>query len=93
MTPDLVLLDEPDSGIDVASLEKIFEAIKMLKQRGTTVILITHSGTVLKQAEHAFLMCCGNIVVKGKIEKVDLYFEQKCIPCDHKNRPQEYGEI
>lgn len=93
MSPDLVLLDEPDSGIDVASLERIFQAIKLLKQRGSTVILITHSATVLKEAEHAFLMCCGNIVDKGKIEKIDSYFEQKCIPCDHKNRPEYHKEF
>lgn len=87
MKPKLVLLDEPDSGIDVASLEKIFEAIKILKENGTTVILITHSPTVLKQAEHAFLMCNGMIVDKGRVEKIMPFFESKCLPCDHKNRP------
>lgn len=87
MDPELVLLDEPDSGIDVAALEKIFEVIKTMKKRGSTILLITHSPTVLEQAEHAFLMCNGQIVDKGPVEKINEYFCEKCIPCDHKNEP------
>lgn len=30
--PKAVLMDEPDSGIDVEALERIFEAIRQLKQ-------------------------------------------------------------
>lgn len=89
MEPELVILDEPDSGIDVASLENIFEAIKFLKEKGTTVILITHSPSVLRQAEHAFLLCNGAILEKGSISKIGKYFENKCIPCDHKNIPDQ----
>ncbi len=88
MKPKVALLDEPDSGIDVESLEKIFNAVRMLKNGGTTVILITHSLAVLNQAEHAFLMCCGKLLDKGPVEKIRSYFEKKCIPCDHKNRPE-----
>lgn len=88
MKPRIALLDEPDSGIDVESLEKIFEAVKILKKEGTTVILITHSLEVLKQAEHAFLICCGRLLKKGTVDKINRYFGEKCIPCDHKNRPQ-----
>lgn len=88
MEPAFVMLDEPDSGIDVASLDKIFEAVKILKTKGTTVLLITHSLTVLKQAEHAFLMCCGKIIEKGVTEKIIPYFEGRCIPCDHQNKPE-----
>lgn len=92
MQPKLVLLDEPDSGIDVEALDRIFEAIKILKERGSTIILITHSLAVLNQAEHAFLICHGEMVDKGKVEKIRGYFENKCIPCQHKNEPEESGE-
>lgn len=87
MEPQVVLLDEPDSGIDIESIEKIFDIIKGLKENGTTVILITHSLSVLKQAEHAFLMCNGEIVDMGAALKICRYFEEKCIPCPHKNVP------
>ncbi|MBN1899324.1 MAG: ABC transporter ATP-binding protein [Spirochaetes bacterium] len=89
MEPELVLLDEPDSGIDIESLEKIFEIIQLLKKKKTTVILITHSLAVLKQADHAFLMCHGDIIDKGETKKIIPYFENKCIPCGHKNFPNQ----
>ncbi|MCX8124723.1 MAG: ABC transporter ATP-binding protein [Spirochaetes bacterium] len=92
MQPELVLLDEPDSGIDIEALERIFDAINLLKERGSTVITITHSMAVLKKAEHAFLMCHGSIIDKGSIDKISGYFENKCIPCEHKNIPV-LGEI
>ncbi len=87
MTPRLVILDEPDSGIDVESLRRIREAIDLLREAGSTVLLITHSMEVLGWAEHAFLMCCGQIVDKGGVDEVERYFGNRCIPCDHRNRP------
>jgi len=87
MQPSLVILDEPDSGIDVASLKNIFNAIKYLHETGSTVILITHSLEVLKQAEHAYLLCSGTILDEGKVSKIRKYFEGKCMPCAHKNIP------
>ncbi len=90
--PEVVILDEPDSGIDVASLQNIFDAMKYLKKNGATIILITHSLEVLKQAENAFLLCCGTVLREGNIEKIGQYFENKCIPCDHKNEPEQNGE-
>jgi len=87
MQPRLVMLDEPDSGIDVESLARIRDAIAALRGGGATVVLITHSAEVLDWAEHAFLMCCGHIVDKGNVEEISRYFKGRCIPCDHKNRP------
>ena len=87
MKPDLALLDEPDSGIDIESIHRIFDAVKVLKERGTTVLLITHSLAVLDQAEHAFLLCNGELWDKGRVEKVRRWFRDRCIPCDHKNEP------
>ncbi|MBD3233350.1 MAG: AAA family ATPase, partial [candidate division Zixibacteria bacterium] len=87
MKPVVALLDEPDSGIDVESLQRIFEAVDILKNNGTTVILITHSLAVLNRAEHAFLMCDGAIMDKGRMEKIRKYYDDNCIPCDHQNLP------
>ena len=87
MKPRFVMLDEPDSGIDVSSLKKIFDGIKILREYGATILLITHSLEVMKQAEYAFLICGGKLVDEGGIEEIQPYFERECLPCDHKNLP------
>jgi len=89
MKPELVILDELDSGIDMETIKNIFKAISYLKSGGSTIILITHSQAVLKQAEYAFLMCHGRILKEGKTPSISKYFSRKCLPCDHKNVPEE----
>ncbi len=87
MRPRVVLMDEPDSGIDVVALNRIFEALGRFRDTGTTVLLITHSPVVLKHADHAFLMCCGRLMEEGSAERISESFGDRCIPCDHQNRP------
>jgi len=87
MEPRVILMDEPDSGIDIEALQKIFEALRRLKDKGVTVIMITHSMSVLEQADHAFLICSGTLLDKGNVKKIGRYFADKCISCDHINRP------
>jgi Fe-S cluster assembly ATP-binding protein len=87
MEPRVVLMDEPDSGIDVEALRRIFDALADFKEHGATVIMITHSQEVLKHAEHAFLLCDGRIIDKGSVGRIDDYFGDKCVCCDHTNLP------
>jgi Fe-S cluster assembly ATP-binding protein len=89
MEPRVVLMDEPDSGIDVEALTRIFDALADFKERGATVIMITHSEEVLKHAEHAFLLCNGRIIRKGAMDGIDDFFVEKCVCCDHTNVPTE----
>jgi len=93
MEPRLVLMDEPDSGIDVEALSRIFDALADFKAMGTTVIMITHSMAVLEHAEHAFLLCNGHIIDKGPVGKISGYFSNNCIPCDHENLPAPEEEM
>ncbi len=87
MRPKVVLMDEPDSGVDIEAINSIFGVLQTLKERGTTVVMITHSAEVLKQADHAFLLCNGCLMDKGRVEKLENYFAGNCVPCDHKNEP------
>jgi Fe-S cluster assembly ATP-binding protein len=87
MKPRLVLMDEPDSGVDIDSVKYIFSIIKEMRRSGSTVILITHSAEVLRHADHAFLMCAGTIVDKGEMSRMLDYFSGKCVPCIHVGVP------
>jgi len=81
MRPRLAILDELDSGIDILALDRIIGSIRDLRERDTTVILITHQADVAKIAEQAALIGEGYLVKEGSSQDVVEYFEKKCLPC------------
>ena len=64
--PQILFLDEPTTGIDVASARQIRQMIASLNQSGTTIFLTTH---YIEEAERL----CGRIafIVKGRIVRID----------------------
>ena len=53
MEPRPAILDKPDSGIDIPALERVIYFVFDLRERGTTVILITHQAGVARTADRA----------------------------------------
>lgn len=52
-TRDILLLDEPVSGLDHNSAENMYEIIRQLNREGTTIIMITHDlEDVIDDASH-----------------------------------------
>ena len=81
--PKLVILDEPDSGIDMASITAIKKVIKNFKKMGTSVLLITHSERMAKVGDAVSLLCDGKIVKEGNVKEVTEFFRKYCRECDH----------
>jgi len=82
MRPRLAILDEPDSGIDVLSLDDIAQLIRRMAAEGTTVLLITHRDEMVPVADAAALMCEGEIVRVGDPDDVRRYYARRCRPCE-----------
>lgn len=81
MRPRLAVLDEPDSGIDVLSLDEIGRLIRSLSAQGSAVLLITHRDEMVHVADVAGLMCAGEIVRVGEPADVRRYYARRCRPC------------
>ena len=66
LRPNLAILDEPDSGLDIDAVKAVAEAINKLIETGAGVIVITHYARILR-----FLTKLDKIHVmsKGKIIK------------------------
>lgn len=68
--PEILILDEPDSGVDVDSLGLIADQINRLHEQGTTIVLITHYGNLLEEIDlenpQVHLVKDGEIVTSGK---------------------------
>lgn len=69
--PDLLILDEPDSGVDLENLELIGRALsKALK--GKSALIITHHGHILRylKPSKAHVMLRGTIVCSGDPDRI-----------------------
>lgn len=82
MHPKLVVLDEPDSGIDVLSLDDIARLIRQMAREGITVILITHRDEMVPVADVASLICGGEIIRTGDPKVVREHYARRCLPCE-----------
>jgi len=78
--PKFVILDEIDSGIDFTSIEDVGKILHILKEKGATVLMITHNEKLLDYAQKAALLCNGEIVKVGDPRSIKEYFE-KCKIC------------
>lgn len=68
--PALVVLDEPNSSLDDAGINALEQAIVNLKQRGTTVVLITHRNNLLSTTDKLLLLTGGKVAAFGPTQQV-----------------------
>ncbi len=65
--PDLVLLDEPFSGLDTASVERTRELMRHWRHCGKALLVTTHQAELLKEiADGALVLERGRIVMEGR---------------------------
>lgn len=87
MKPKLVILDEPDSGIDALSIGNIVDVIRTLARNGTAVLLITHHEEVAAVADRSSSLCGGTILKTGDPAAIARFFRNHCQECLHVNEP------
>jgi len=89
---DYTIMDEPDSGIDLMSLEVVINALKNLRDNGKTSILITHREEIARIADYSYLICDGKIIRQGKGDEVIDYYKNSCDYCSHPNSPEQSNQ-
>ncbi len=65
--PKLAMLDEPDSGVDVESINRIVDAINVLVERKTSILLVTHTGYILEKLRNKRDIDVVHLMMNGKI--------------------------
>ncbi|MEW5012012.1 MAG: type I secretion system permease/ATPase [Cycloclasticus sp.] len=63
--PKLILLDEPNSNLDDRGEQALAQALRTLKEKGVTVIVITHRPGVLNELDKVLLMQGGALKAFG----------------------------
>ncbi len=78
--PSFIILDEPFSGLDPVSTDKLREAILELKNMGKTILFSTH---IMEQAEkicsNILLMNKGDTIVQGNVSDIKQSMGHKSI--------------
>ncbi|MCX7831552.1 MAG: Fe-S cluster assembly ATPase SufC [Actinobacteria bacterium] len=86
LKPDLLLLDEPDSGVDVENVELLGKEIQKLLE-GRSGLIITHIGYILNfiKADRAIVLYDGKIACQGDPFKILKDIKDKgykaCLEC------------
>ncbi len=68
--PSLIILDEPNSNLDDEGEKQLVEALRRIKAKGSTIIVITHRTMVLQSVDKILVMKEGAAVSFGPKDQV-----------------------
>ena len=69
--PKILLMDEPSMGLAPVLVDQIFDIIKEVNSRGTTILLVEQNALMaLGIAHRAYVLQTGRIVLSGKADEV-----------------------
>lgn len=68
--PPLIVLDEPNTGLDGEGEVALFNVLQQLKERGRTVVVISHQTNLLRTADHIALIRDGSLSMFGTRDEV-----------------------
>lgn len=71
MEPEILILDEPLSAVDVDIKRSLLQLLKIINEKGQTIVHVTHDiNEALSLAKNVSVMNSGEIVQSGSIEDV-----------------------
>ncbi len=72
LDPKVIILDEPDSGLDVDGVKMVAEMIEEFRSRGKAVLLITHYARIFNYVEPdtVTVLLNGRVAARGGVELV-----------------------
>lgn len=78
MDQDILIIDEPTSQLDPQSTDDIFEIIKLMKEKGKTIILVEHKiDQIAEYSDYIYVLKDGSIAAEGTPE--DIFRGSDCL--------------
>jgi ABC-2 type transport system ATP-binding protein len=81
--PELIILDEPQSGLDPVNMVLVRDLLRELKEEGRTILLSTHMmAEAEKMADDIVLIDKGKVVLSGTLDDVRTRFGTNTLHLD-----------
>lgn len=78
--PRLLILDEPTAGVDVSLRQKMWEVVRSLQEKGTSVLFTTHYLEEAEQlCETVTVINKGQVIKDGKLKDLQREFSKELI--------------
>jgi energy-coupling factor transport system ATP-binding protein len=69
--PEVLILDEPTTGLDYAEQRSMMDLVKSLNESGSTIVVVTHTMWVVAEYAHrAAVVRDGKVVLSGTVREV-----------------------
>jgi ABC-2 type transport system ATP-binding protein len=68
--PDLLVLDEPTSGVDPLQRARLWETIRASAEQGAGVLVTTHHMSEAEQCDRLLVLAAGRVVAEGTMDQV-----------------------
>jgi ABC-2 type transport system ATP-binding protein len=82
--PELIILDEPQSGLDPVNMVLVRDLLRDLKNEGRTILLSTHMmGEAERMADEIVLIHQGKVVLEGSLENVRSSFGRNTLHLEY----------
>ncbi len=92
--PELIILDEPQSGLDPVNMVLVRNLLRELKEEGRTILLSTHMmGEAERMADDIVLVHEGKVVLDGSLESVRESFGKNTLHIDYEGDGHFLGEL
>ena len=92
--PELIILDEPQSGLDPVNMVLVRELLRELKEEGRTILLSTHMmGEAERMADDIVLIHRGKVVLDGSLQQVRQSFGKNTLLIDYEGDGDFLAEL
>jgi len=92
--PELIILDEPQSGLDPVNMVLVRDLLRELKEEGRTILLSTHMmGEAERMADDIVLIHQGKVVLDGSLEQVKASFGKNTLHIDYEGDGDFLGAL